>query len=311
MNGLAVCGILAGILYFILYNWTVIFFCFASTSVYFILSWYLIPSSASSFNRARKKIMISTWRDPIRPTILGMFSIRIGKALNFIEKASKKTGKKINLTVLVMKAAAQVLKDFPDGNGRVVFGNYFPYKTVDGSCLITTKKGETHTINIKNIENKSLSTLSEEISAKIESLSKSKLIKNFDENKQILKKLPTCITGILLEIYSFIAVSIGINVSSLGIKANPYGVFLVSNVGMYDVDTAFVPLIPHTKCPFISTILSVNDEPVVENSEVKVEKILKISTALDHRFMDGFRAAKIQAGVKKILENPEEFLVIE
>jgi pyruvate dehydrogenase E2 component (dihydrolipoamide acetyltransferase) len=87
------------------------------------------------------------------------------------------------------------------------------------------------------------------------------------------------------------------------------GTFTVTNLGMYNVDF-FNPII---NPPQVS-ILGLNrivEKPVVEGTQVKIDKVMTLSLTFDHRVIDGALAAKFLDRIRYYLENPEKILVIQ
>jgi len=80
------------------------------------------------------------------------------------------------------------------------------------------------------------------------------------------------------------------------------GRFTVSSLGMYGIDW-FTAIIN----PGESAILAVGQitkTPVVENDEVAIKPIMKMTLSVDHRLIDGAVAAEFISAIKKYLEKP-------
>ena len=312
MNGLAVCAILAGILYFLLFNWTFIYFYLAAVSTYFLLSWYLIPSSAKRFNGTRRKIQISTWSDPVRPNIIGYFKVRATKTLEFIEKASIKTGQKISLANLLAKSIGAAIAEHKDINQKIVLGNFSPLKTINISFVTYIDGNEdVYITNIPEVDKKSLSTIANEMQAKKDSLLSGEDYRKFKKDSSVFAKVPTCVIGVLLEIIGFLTSALSIGIPSLGLKANPFGSFIVADFSMLKTEVVYPPLIPMSRSPVSFVITAVHDEVLVRDSQIVVEKVFNVCCTVDHRYADGVRLAGAQNMIKKYMENPEEFIKIE
>jgi len=87
------------------------------------------------------------------------------------------------------------------------------------------------------------------------------------------------------------------------------GTFTVTNLGMYNVDF-FNPII---NPPQIS-ILGLNriaEKPVVEGTQLKIDKVMTLSLTFDHRVVDGALAAKFLDRIRYYFENPEKIFVIQ
>lgn len=312
MNGLIVCAILAGIVYFFLFNTTVIYFILSVLAMYFALSWYLIPSSAARFNSARRKISISTWSDPSRPLILGYFQVRMAKTLEYLDWASKKTGRKISLMHLATKSIAMAFNEYPELVGKITLGQFRPVKTIDASCLISLENGkDLYFVSSEDVPNKPLGTLAEELENKIKSLTSGEASQLLKKNSENFSKLPTCIGAIIGTILFYINGPMGLPIPFLGMKKNQFGSFMVSNLGMHGLEVGYPPLLPisHTIAGF--TLMSIHDEAVVENGELLVQKRMNICVNLDHRYMDGIKAVKVQNKIIEIMEDPAKFISLD
>ncbi|HET8573358.1 MAG TPA: pyruvate dehydrogenase complex dihydrolipoamide acetyltransferase [Edaphocola sp.] len=83
--------------------------------------------------------------------------------------------------------------------------------------------------------------------------------------------------------------------------------FTVSNLGMMDIDDFTAIINPPDSC--ILAVGKINPEPVVENGEVVVRHILKITLSCDHRVVDGAKGAAFLQTLKSYIENPVTMLV--
>lgn len=83
--------------------------------------------------------------------------------------------------------------------------------------------------------------------------------------------------------------------------------FTVSNLGMMDIDEFTAIINPPDSC--ILAVGKINPEPVVENGQVVVRHILKVTLSCDHRVVDGAVGAAFLQTLKTYLENPVTMLV--
>lgn len=83
--------------------------------------------------------------------------------------------------------------------------------------------------------------------------------------------------------------------------------FTVSNLGMMDIDDFTAIINPPDSC--ILAVGKINPEPVVENGNVVVRNILKLTLSCDHRVVDGAKGAAFLQTLKGYLENPVTMLV--
>jgi pyruvate dehydrogenase E2 component (dihydrolipoamide acetyltransferase) len=82
--------------------------------------------------------------------------------------------------------------------------------------------------------------------------------------------------------------------------------FLISNLGMYDVENFIAVILPPAAAAL--AIGSVRDVPVVRNERVDVGRRMKMTLSCDHRVIDGVAGAKFLQTLKQELEHPLPFL---
>jgi pyruvate dehydrogenase E2 component (dihydrolipoamide acetyltransferase) len=83
--------------------------------------------------------------------------------------------------------------------------------------------------------------------------------------------------------------------------------FSISNLGMYGVDE-FVAIINPPEAGIIA-VGAIKDAPVVDNNQVVVGKVMRMTLSVDHRVFYGATAAQFMAEVKRLIENPVTLLV--
>jgi len=83
--------------------------------------------------------------------------------------------------------------------------------------------------------------------------------------------------------------------------------FTVSNLGMMDIDEFTAIINPPDSC--ILAIGKIEATPVVENNQVVIRQLLKLTMSCDHRVVDGAVGARFMQTLKAHLENPVTMLV--
>ena len=94
------------------------------------------------------------------------------------------------------------------------------------------------------------------------------------------------------------------NGASLTQQENGGGTFSVSNLGMFDIDQFTAIIVPPQ-----SAILSVGkakEEVIVNNGEITIAQLMKMTLSVDHRVNDGAEAAMFLGELKSILESPSK-----
>jgi pyruvate dehydrogenase E2 component (dihydrolipoamide acetyltransferase) len=83
--------------------------------------------------------------------------------------------------------------------------------------------------------------------------------------------------------------------------------FTISNLGMMDIDEFTAIINPPDAC--ILAVGKIAATPVVENGQVVVRNLLKLTLSCDHRVVDGAVGASFLQTLKSYLENPVMMLV--
>ncbi len=89
-----------------------------------------------------------------------------------------------------------------------------------------------------------------------------------------------------------------------GLKPEEFqgGGFSISNLGMYGVKNFHAIVNPPQSC--ILAVGTTEEKPIVKNREISVANIMTISISVDHRSIDGAKAAEFLSELKAIIENP-------
>ncbi len=83
--------------------------------------------------------------------------------------------------------------------------------------------------------------------------------------------------------------------------------FTISNLGMFGIEEFTAIINPPDAC--ILAVGAVQEMPVVENGEIKVGHMMKVTLSCDHRVVDGAVGSAFLQTLKTLLENPVKLLV--
>lgn len=83
--------------------------------------------------------------------------------------------------------------------------------------------------------------------------------------------------------------------------------FTISNLGMMDIDEFTAIINPPDSC--ILAVGKIAATPVVENEEVMIRNLMKLTLSCDHRVVDGAVGSRFLQTLKTYLENPVTMLV--
>jgi pyruvate dehydrogenase E2 component (dihydrolipoamide acetyltransferase) len=83
--------------------------------------------------------------------------------------------------------------------------------------------------------------------------------------------------------------------------------FTISNMGMFDVENFTAIINPPDAC--ILAVGKIKETPMVENGEIKIGHVMKMTLSSDHRVVDGSIASGFLKTLKENLENPAMMLI--
>lgn len=265
----------------------------------------LIPKGeVSSF----RKIAIGTWRVAYDPTVYGTLTVRMEKALEYIERFREAHGVRLTVTHLVTKACADALRRCPDANAILRFNKIYLREKVTISVLVVqTDQGDGKVdltaAKIEDADQKSLKDIAAEMQATIDKVRQRKDVA-LEKGKGTVAMIPFMFMNLFLRLLGLLMYTFNLDLSWLGMPRDAFGGCTVTNVGSLGLDTAYVPLVPYTHVPIFVAPGAVKDAPVVDNGKVIPGKVMNINASFDHRFIDGAHAAVLAKTVKEYLENP-------
>ncbi|MBI5493733.1 MAG: 2-oxo acid dehydrogenase subunit E2 [Deltaproteobacteria bacterium] len=255
-----------------------------------------------------RKIAIGTWQDAYDPSVYGTVKIRMEKALEYIEAFRAKTGRKLTVTHLITKAVAQALHDTPDANAMLRFNRIWLRQRVDIGLQVVmtdeaTGKVDLSAAKIQDADKKSLVEIIDELEAK------AKLIRDrkdpaLEKTRQSMGMIPFMFMNAFVKLLSFLLYELNLDLRWAGLPADPFGSAFVTSIGSLGLHVAYVPLVPYAHVPILVAPGAVEDEPVVQDGRVIPGKTMSVSATFDHRFIDGFHAARLAKTMKEMLTDP-------
>jgi hypothetical protein len=123
--------------------------------------------------------------------------------------------------------------------------------------------------------------------------------------KDKLAGMPWPFRGWILRFLKTITADLGFSFPSLGISANSFGSFVVSNIGSVGLDMGYTALFPASNVSFVLVLGGVNRKPAVVGDQILPRTILSLGAALDHRVVDASHGGLLFRYLKKIVKNPE------
>ncbi|MEW5854471.1 MAG: 2-oxo acid dehydrogenase subunit E2 [Myxococcota bacterium] len=255
-----------------------------------------------------RKIAIGTWQDAYDPSVYGTLTVRMEKALQYIEAFRVETGHKLTVTHLVTKAVATALKETPDANAMLRFNKIYLRNQVDIGLQVVMVDDETGKVDlsaakIENADQKSLKQIVDELEAKARRIRERK-DPSLEKTRQSMGLIPFMFMNRFVKLLSFLLYELNLDLTFLGLPRDPFGSAFVTSIGSLGLSMAYVPLVPYAHVPILVAPGAVLDTPVVEDGKVVPGKIMHVSATFDHRFIDGFHASRLAKTLRTMIEDP-------
>lgn len=253
----------------------------------------------------RRKIAIATWDAPREGNIYGKLTLDVRPALQYIQKLREERGVHITITHLVTRAIALTLQKSSGLNGYISFGHFIEHKTVDLSILVALDGGKNLSmVKLQEVDKQSITQIAKKLNQRTAEIRSGKDL-SIKQNMQTAKLIPWFLLKPLLKLIGWLSTSIGCSIPAFGIQAFPFGAAIITNVGTFGVDEAYVPPTPFAGVPLYILIGVVKDAVYPEEGEVKIRKEMTLTATLDHRFVDGAQAAALADTLKSVFADPE------
>ncbi|EGR28706.1 hypothetical protein IMG5_170060 [Ichthyophthirius multifiliis] len=271
-----------------------------------MLIYYIIPGGKC--NNIRRKIQIATWEEPKEGLIHIKMEIDCTKVLDFLSNY-KPDEVKPTLTHFGIKAVSNILDQSRlIINGKLMFGKFVPFETVDVTCLIDIDNGnDLGAITIRKCDELSVLELAKYVKQKSEKIKKSKGDNIHKKRNNSLQYFPPFIVSVILQLTKWFSYYFGLNLPFLGINKNNFGGAIVTSIGMLGIVDAVAPHCNFMNCPALLVLNKVIDKPIVRKGQIVIAKVMNCNFTVDHRFIDGGKARYIKTAFIDVFENPEKF----
>ena len=97
----------------------------------------------------------------------------------------------------------------------------------------------------------------------------------------------------------------GVTISALGLSADSFGSFVVSDIGSFGLNTGMTSLMPAAKVPAVIVLGKIEEKVVVRKGEMVIRTMLPLTGTFDHRIVDGLQIGKLARGIKRNFRKPE------
>jgi pyruvate/2-oxoglutarate dehydrogenase complex dihydrolipoamide acyltransferase (E2) component len=255
-------------------------------------------------NRLRRKLSIAAWSAPREGNIHGKLTVDVTEALAWLEHATSETGEKVTMTHLVGAAVGRALAAEPSLNGTIRFGRFVPHDEVNVTFLVSMPDGsDLAKARIDHVDRRHPADVARELRERAERL-RTGVDDDWEKSKAAIRLLPTWLLRRVVWLTGWLASSLGLDIPALGVQRFAFGSAVVTNVGMFGVDEAYVPPTPFARIPLWILVGAVREVPAVRDGAVVATSQMAIMVTIDHRFIDGFQAGTLAGVFRSVFEDP-------
>lgn len=257
-----------------------------------------------NYNTDWRKVASTIYRKPIDSKIYGTVEIDVTELEKFIS-IKRKEGTKTTLTYILTLIIGRALRqDVPELNTYVRRGKIIQRNQVDATVSVLLSGGQMGSVKIKNADQLTIAEFSEEIAKKIRESRKGNENDTM-QSKNFLARFPWPFRTWMFKLYRTLTIHWGIALPGIGLDANSFGSYVVSNIGTLGLDTGYASLLPSSNVSVVFIVGNVVKKSVVVNNQVVPRKIMALSATLDHRVVDGSHGGKLFRRIKQMVRNPE------
>jgi pyruvate dehydrogenase E2 component (dihydrolipoamide acetyltransferase) len=127
------------------------------------------------------------------------------------------------------------------------------------------------------------------------------------KTKKMIGGTPRSLMRSAMRVTAWLTADRDMDLQKYGLPRQAFGSAMVSSVGMFGIGHAYAPLSPYYRIPFLALVGEVQKRAVVVDDEVVARQMFTIAATMDHRYLDGFHAARLARSVREYLGDPKRF----
>lgn len=254
-----------------------------------------------------RKLAGSTWGRPMDPQFFGDLELDAGPLLSYIEEARQAAGVHVTLTHLIGKAVAHGLAEVPELRIRLAHGREYARESVDVFFIVTTGSGQELTgVKVPGADRKSAVEIAAELSRRCAAIDAGQ-DPELGRSKALLTTLPPGLLRLALRLGAWLTSDLNLDLSRLGMPRQAFGGAMITSVGMWGIGHAYSPLAHYYRVPVLVLVGAVRNAPAVAGDKLVIRPMLTVTATFDHRYVDGFHAARFADAIHSYCEKPASF----
>jgi pyruvate dehydrogenase E2 component (dihydrolipoamide acetyltransferase) len=248
------------------------------------------------------------WSRPSEPTIFGTQTVVCEEMIAYLDRVHEVTGKKITPTGFLVAVVAKFFKENPHLNVIVIGNEVRQRRDIDIFCQVSIP-GEGNTepdlsgVKLSRCDRLDLLEIADRLSRRVSSV-RSGEDENLGSSRSALDHVPSRLKPALMRLVEFLTFEVPFDLDRIGIRSDPFGSAMVTSVGQFEVEQAFAPLVPASRCPLVVLPAAIRDGVVAVDGEPAVRKIMTVSVTADHRCYDGYQGGQFMRAINRMVSDP-------
>jgi pyruvate/2-oxoglutarate dehydrogenase complex dihydrolipoamide acyltransferase (E2) component len=257
------------------------------------------------FNTPWRVTAAAIYTTPTDSRVYGTLDIDVTDAKRFLDE-KRGNGVKITMTHLATAVLARAIAfDVPEMNCFIRRGRIVGRGRLDVMVPVSLGGSDgVSAILIKDAHARTVTSIAEEIRSRAEE-NRSGTESKTAQNKYLLNRIPWPLRRPVFLLLKWITVDMGVKIRSLGLSADSFGSFIVSDIGSFGLNTGMTSLMPAAKIPAVIVLGKIEEKPVVRKGQIEIRTILPLTGTFDHRIVDGMQIGKLARGIKRNFRKPE------
>ena len=256
------------------------------------------------FNTPWRVTSAAIYTTPTDSRVYGTLDIDVTDAKGFM-KQKREAGTKITMVHLATAVLARAVAfDVPEMNCFIRRGAVVGRQRLDVMVPVAMGEEGVTSVIIRDAHARTVTSIAEEISGKAQRARAGNESKAA-QNKYLLNRIPWPFRRPVFRLLKWITVDMGLEIKALGLSADSFGSFVVSDIGSHGLATGLTALMPAAKVPAVIVLGKIEEKPVVRDGEIVIRTILPLTGTFDHRIVDGAQIGKLARGIKRNFRKPE------
>ncbi|CAK66235.1 unnamed protein product (macronuclear) [Paramecium tetraurelia] len=293
------------LIYSFLYDTRLLYIFLGIIAVYQALSYLCYPNVG--YGSGRRRLSQALWSAPTEGIIYNLVEIDLTNTMKYLQSKQAKDSR-VTLTHICIRAVAECISATRKKIcGKIVFGKFVEFPTIDVSCLVNIGEGDDlAALLVQNADKKTFEDIAEYINGKAK-MTKQGKDEEHQQRSGMLRFFPPFVIALLIQITSFLTYNLGITIKALGLKKDCFGIATVTSIGTLGFKNAIAPFTPMMRNLLMVTVNQIVEKTLVKDGQIVITPTFQLNFCADHRFLDGGAIVKSNKVLYEVFENPEKY----